>query len=250
MQRAGYPAVTAYRVPLIAYAVIGLGLACLFTRLSAGAEAVRRTQEISAAPAGRSHFGLQGSRAVVIRLSALFALDAFAGGFVIQSIVAYWFFIRFGVQPAALGAIFFGANLLAGLSALAAAKVAERIGLLNTMVVTHVPSNVLLILAPLMPNLPLAIAVLLLRYSISQMDVPTRQSYTMAMVAPEERSAAAGVTGTARTVGAALSPMLAGLLLAHPRLFGVPFYIAGGLKLVYDFALYRSFRAAQLPEEK
>ena len=140
---------------------------------------------------------------MVFKLSALFSLDAFAGGFVVSSFVAYWFNVRFGAEPGALGAIFFAANILAGISALLAARIAKRIGLINTMVFTHIPSNILLILVPLMPTLPLAVIVLLLRFSISQMDVPTRQSYTMAVVDPDERSAAAGVTGVARTTGAA-----------------------------------------------
>jgi predicted MFS family arabinose efflux permease len=188
---------------------------------------------------------------IVFKLSALFGLDAFAGGFVVQSIVAYWFHIRFGVQPAALGGIFFGANVLAGISALAASWVAARIGLVNTMVFTHLPSNILLVLVPLMPNLPLTIVVLFARFSISQMDVPARQSYTMAIVAPDERSAAAGVTGIARSIGAAVSPTLAGLLLSNPGLFSAPFFVAGGLKIIYDILLYRGFRATkgQAPEK-
>src|SRR5262249_48181916 len=137
--------------------------------------------------------GVGDSRAVVFRLSALFALDSFGGGFVVQSFAAYWFYLRFGVSAATLGGIFFGANLFAGISALLSSKIAARIGLVRTMVFTHLPSNVLLILVPLMPNLRLAILVLLARYSISQMDVPTRQSYTMAIVTPHERSAAAGI---------------------------------------------------------
>ncbi len=196
-----------------------------------------------------SRFGLHRSRGVVAKLAALFSLDAFAGGFVVQSLVAYWFHLRFGVEPATLGAIFFGANMLAGVSALVAARVAKRIGLVNTMVVTHLPSNVLLLLVPLMPSLPLAVAVLFLRFSISQMDVPTRQSYTMAVVSPDERSAAAGVTGVARTTGAALAPVFAGPLFASPALMGVPFLLAGGLKIVYDLLLWRSFRALKPPEE-
>jgi MFS family permease len=148
-----------------------------------------------------------------------------------------------------LGAIFFGANILAAISALAAARVAARIGLVNTMVFTHLPSNVLLMLVPLMPNLSLAIGVFLLRFSISQMDVPTRQSYTMAVVASDERSAAAGVTGIARTVGASLSPALAGLLMSNPALMATPFFVAGTLKVVYDLLLYGSFRALRAPEE-
>ena len=176
-------------------------------------------------------------------------LDAFGGGFVVQSLLAYWFHVRFGADPQTLGGIFFGANLLAGLSALSAGWLAARIGLINTMVFTHLPSNVLLMLVPLMPTLPLALLVLLLRFSISQMDVPTRQSYTMAVVPPEERSAASGVTGVARTIGAALAPVIAGSLLANPALLSVPFFISGGLKIIYDLSLYRLFRAVRPPEE-
>ncbi len=184
------------------------------------------------------------------RLAGLFSLDAFAGGFVVQSLVAYWFHLRFGVEPAALGGIFFGANLLAGASALVAARVADRVGLLNTMVFTHLPSNVLLLLVPAMPTLPLAVGVLFLRFSISQMDVPTRQSYTMAVVSPDERSAAAGITGVARTTGAALAPAVAAPLIGSPALMGAPFLLAGGLKIVYDLLLWRGFRSLKPPEEE
>ncbi len=163
--------------------------------------------------------------------------------------VAYWFHVRFNVQPALLGGIFFCANILAGISALSAAHIAARVGLINTMVFTHIPSNLLLMLVPLMPNLPLAITVLLLRFSISQMDVPTRQSYTMAVVEPDERSAAAGITGIARTVGSSLAPVIAGSLLANPAWLGAPFFISGGLKIIYDLALYRSFRLLRPAEE-
>jgi MFS family permease len=241
LQAHGTAPVASYRVVLYGYAGAGLLLALLFTRLSPASEA--------AAPAPRSLLGLHRSRGVVLKLSALFALDAFAGGFVLQSIVAYWFHVRFGADPAVLGGIFFGANLLAGFSALAAAALARRVGLLRTMVFTHVPSNVLLLLVPFMPTLPLAVAVLLLRFAISQMDVPARQSYTAAVVDPDERSAAAGVTGVARTTGAALSPVLAGLLLANPVLAGAPFLVAGALKLVYDVLLYVQFRGVTPPEE-
>jgi len=184
-----------------------------------------------------------------LKLSGLFALDAFAGGFVVQSIMAYWFYLKFDVTPATLGSIFFGANILAGLSALSAARLAEKFGLINTMVFTHIPSNILLMLVPLMPSLSLAIAILLARFSISQMDVPARQSYTMAVVSPDERSAASGVTSIARSVGASLSPVICGPLLAGAALINVPFYLAGGLKIVYDLLLYRSFRALKPPEE-
>jgi MFS family permease len=142
-----------------------------------------------------------------------------------------------------LGWVFFGGNLLAGLSALSAGWLARRIGLVNTMVFTHLPSNVLLMLVPLMPTLPLAIAVLLARFSISQMDVPTRQAYVMAVVDPAERAAAGGVTGIARTIGASLAPIVAAPLFASAGLSAVPFLASGGLKIVYDLLLYRGFRA-------
>src|SRR5213078_1903898 len=175
--------------------------------------------------------------------------DAFAGGFVIQSFAAYWFYLRFDVNPATLGMIFFGANVLAGMSALLASRLAARFGLVRTIVFTHLPSNLLLILVPLMPTLPLAILVLFARFSISQMDVPTRQSYTMAVVAPEERSAAAGITGVARTTGAAIAPVFAGWMFARPSLVSLPFFIAGTLKVLYDVLLYRAFVTRQPPEE-
>ena len=186
----------------------------------------------------------------MLRLSGLFAIDAFAGGFVIQSFAAYWFYLRFGVDPGTLGAIFFWANILAGISALLASTLAARFGLIRTMVATHLPSNVLLILVPLMPTLPLAIGVLLARFSISQMDVPTRQSYLMAVVTPEERSAAAGITGVARTIGAAVSPLFVGMMFARPARINVPFFIAGTLKIVYDLLLYRAFVGVTPPEEE
>lgn len=225
-----------YRPLVTAYSVAGVLLAVAFTRLSRAAESTR----------GEIHpqstwLGLHRSRGVVLRLSALFALDAFGGGFILQSIVAYWFHIRFQVDPAVLGMIFFVANLFAAASALGAAALARRFGLVNTMVFTHLPSNVLLILVPLMPNLPLAIAVLLVRFCISQMDVPTRQSYTMEVVHPDERSAASGITTVARSIGAALSPTLAGYMLARPELISVPFFVAGGVKIIYDLWLYRAF---------
>jgi MFS family permease len=198
----------------------------------------------------RRALGLHRSRNVVLRLSALFALDAFAGGLIVQAMMAYWFHIKFGIDAGIIGTIFFGANILAGISALLAVRLANRIGLINTMVFTHIPSNVLLILVPLLPTLPLAVTVLLLRFSISQMDVPTRQSYTMAVVSPDERSAASGVTSIARSLGAAISPSLAGIFFAVPALLSVPFYLAGGLKIVYDVLLYRGFRAIKPPEER
>jgi MFS family permease len=246
LQANGMPALDAYRVVLAGYALGGLVLAVLFLSLSNAIEVSADAGEAS----GPRLLGLHRSRGVVARLSGLFAIDAFAGGLIVQSMIAYWFHIRFGVEAGIIGSIFFGANVLAGFSALLAVRLARKIGLINTMVFTHVPSNLLLMLVPLMPSLPLAIAVLLLRFSISQMDVPTRQSYTMAVVAADERSAAAGITGIARSVGAALAPSLTGVLLSIPAMISAPFFLAGGLKLVYDLLLYRSFRAVKAPEEQ
>ena len=241
LQNAGTAILQSYRVVIFAYAVAGVILGLLFLCLSGEVElpvnnAVPQTAGI------RAFMGIHRSKGIVAKLSALFSLDAFAGGFVMQSIVAYWFHIRFGVQPATLGIIFFWANILAAVSALTAAALAERIGLINTMVFTHLPSNVLLILVPLMPNVYLAITMLLLRYSISQMDVPTRQSYVMAVVEPDERSASAGVTAVARSVGAAVSPSIATMLVGS-SLMSLPFFIGGGLKIIYDLLLYRGFAA-------
>ena len=236
-----------YRAVVIGYGVLGLVLGIMFLGLSPLVEAPALGAKTSEA---KGWFGLHHSKQIVLKLSALFALDAFGGGFVVQSIMAYWFYLRYGVEPAVLGSIFFGANILAGISALSAAAVASRIGLINTMVFTHIPSNILLMLVPLMPNLPLAITMLLLRFSISQMDVPTRQSYTMAVVDPAERSAAAGVTAIARTLGSALAPSLTGLLIGMPAWVNAPFFIAGILKIIYDLALYRMFVSVKPPEEK
>jgi MFS family permease len=248
LQQLGLVTLSSYRGVVLLYAALGGALVMLFSRLSHAVEppaAVATTR--GATPGDWS--GLSRSRGVVAQLSALFALDAFGGGFVIQSFAAYWFFLRYGVKPEALGVIFFVANILAGFSALLASRLAARIGLVNTMVFTHLPSNVLLILVPLMPNLPLAVLMLLIRFSISQMDVPTRQSYTMAVVSPEERSAAAGITGVARTTGAAVSPLFVGLMFASPALVNLPFFLAGGLKIVYDLLLYRAFVKVRPPEE-
>jgi MFS family permease len=242
----GWPALDAYRAIVAIYAVIGLGMAVTAWRLGREIE-VPRAAVVDDGVVRR--LGLGRSRSVVLRLSALFSLDAFAGGFIPQSLMAYWFSLRFGVSPAVLGGIFFAANMLAAVSSLSAARIAARIGLIETMVFTHLPSNILLILVPLMPTLPLAVTVLLLRFSLSQMDVPTRQSYVMAVVDPDERSAAAGVTGIARTVGAAISPSIASVLIASAGTAAIPFFLAGGLKIVYDLLVYRDFRSVRPAEE-
>ncbi|GAB1472210.1 MFS transporter [Chloroflexota bacterium] len=244
LQAAGWSALDSYRYILTGYAVGGLLIAVLFLQISPAIEITNQ-----AVPT-KKILGLHKSRKVVFKLSSLFALDAFGGGLIVQSMIAYWFHVKFGVDAGVLGSIFFGANILAGISSLLAVKIADKFGLINTMVFTHIPSNILLILVPLMPSLPLAIGVLLLRFSISQMDVPTRQSYTMAVVAPDERSAAAGVTAIARSVGASLSPALAGIFFGISSLLSVPFFLSGGLKIIYDLLLWREFRRVKPPEER
>ncbi len=242
-QHRGMTDLDSYRVVLAGYAAAGVILAAFFTRLSPAIEA---SPAESSAPSS-SRFGLHRSGGVVARLSALFALDAFAGGFVLQSVMAYWFHTRFGASPATLGSLFFVANLLAAASSLMAHRIAARFGLVNTMVFTHLPSNVLLILVPMMPSMGSAMGLLLVRFLISQMDVPTRQSYTMAVVAPDERAAAAGITGIARSLGAGLAPIVGGAFLLTGS--GAPFFVAGGLKIVYDLLLYRAFRRMPAPTD-
>jgi MFS family permease len=235
-----------YRVLIWSYVAASLLLLLLFTRLSPQAEA----QVVTSTSAGpRPRFGLHRSRPVVAKLAALFAIDSFGGGFVVQGFVAYWFSLRFGLDTPALGAVFFGTNLLTALSLLAAAPIARRFGLLNTMVFTHLPSNVLLMLVALMPSVELAVTMLLARHLLSQLDVPTRQSYSMAIVDPDERSAAAGFTSVARNAAAAIAPAFSGATLAVPVL-GLPFLIGGGLKIAYDVALFMLFRGVRPPEEK
>ncbi len=241
LEASGTSQLEAYRAILLGYAVLALALVPIVLAVSPAVEVPPVDTSIA------RRLGLHRSRGIVGRLAALFALDAFAGGLIMQSLLAFWLFERFGLPVPVLGAIFFGANLLAAVSALAAAGIARRIGLINTMVFTHLPSNVLLMLVPLMPTAEFAILVLLARFSISQMDVPTRQSYTMSVVDPDERSAAAGVTGIARTTGAAISPLIAAPLFAIPGLAALPFFVAGGLKIVYDLALWRAFKSRPAP---
>lgn len=239
LQALGWSGLDAYRSIMAGYAVCGVALVLFFLLLTKDAEASHTA--MASKGSGKMFMGLHRSKKVVFKLSSLFALDAFAGGFVVQSMIAWWLHVHYGADEGMLGSLFFGANVLAGVSALLATRLAERIGLVRTMVYTHIPSNILLCLVPLMPNLWLAIVVLLLRAAISQMDVPARQSYTMAVVAPDERSAASGITTVARSVGAAASPLLAGLFMANPLLFAAPFFIAGALKIVYDLLLYKMF---------
>jgi len=240
--RLGLAGAAAYRPLFLLYAAIGLGNLVLFHGLSDRVEAAR-------VEGARRFIGLHRSRGTVAGLSALFGLDALAGGFVLQSIVAYWFHLRWGLSPAVLGVLFFWVGVLSGLSLLAAGRLARRFGLLNTMVFTHLPSNLLLMLVPLAPAAWLAVLLFLARMSVSQMDVPTRKSYTMAVVDPDERTAAAGITNVARTAAAALSPVLSGVALGAGAL-ALPFLVAGGLKVLYDGLIYVAFRGVRPPEER
>jgi MFS family permease len=249
LQGFGFKPLQSYQAIVITYAALGVVLLVFFNRLSPAAEVVWNAKP-ETHPSVKKFFGLHRSQKVVFQLSALFVLDSFGGGFVLQSIVAYWFFIHFAVQPAVLGSIFFGSNLLAGFSALAAAALAKRIGLIRTMVFTHIPANIFLILVPLMPNLPLAIFFLLLRACVSSMDVPARQSYTMAVVSPDERSATAGITSVVRQLGSSFSPILGGLLMSNSAWFNSVFFLAGGVKIIYDLSLFYFFRNVKPPEEK
>jgi MFS family permease len=235
--------ITGYRFLVWGYVICAVVMMVVFGLLSPAIE--RKPKTVSQKRA----IGVQRSRKVVAKLAGLFAVDAFAGGFIVQSIVAYWFYLRYETDLNTLGGIFFGTNLLAALSFLAAPAIARRFGLLNTMVFTHLPSNVLLLLIPLMPNLELAVVMLLIRNLLSQLDVPTRQSYAMAVVDPDERAASAGILSVARNAGAAIAPLFTGPILTVPSL-GLPFLLAGGLKIIYDLWIFAVFRKVKPPEEE
>jgi MFS family permease len=239
VQATGHTSLFAYQSVLAAYAVSGLLLLFCFMMMSHSIEPAVVVKNV------KKVLGLHKSKKIIFKLSSLFALDAFAGGFVVQSMIAYWFYLRYGAAPATIGTLFFFANILAGVSALLAVPLSKKIGLINTMVYTHIPSNILLILVPFMPSLPWAIALLLARFSISQMDVPTRQAFTLSVVEPDERAAAQGVTAIARSIGAAISPSIAGVLIGIPSFIMAPFVIAGTLKIVYDFLLFREFKTVK-----
>ena len=221
------------------YALLGLASYFLYRRLPPPRPTPRRRDEQALGP----------SRRIVLMLAALFSLDAFGGGFIVQTLLAAWLFARFNLSLAAAGTFFFWSSLFAAASYLAAARIARHIGLVNTMVWTHLPSNLCLILVPFMPDLWLALALLLVRSALSQMDVPTRTSYVMAVVTPGERAAAASVTSVPRSLAAAASPILAGYWLAAST-FGWPLVAAGALKAVYDLLLLAMFRHRRPPEEQ
>jgi MFS family permease len=242
--RRGIGEVDAQRGMLLCYAAAGAALTVLYARLAI----VSRAGNGRAVGRRVDSLGLGRSRGVVLQLAGLQGIDALAGGFIMQSLLAYWFHLRFGVGVEALGALFFGTSLLSALSFLVAARVAERVGLLNTMVFTHLPSNVMLLAVPFMPSFGAAAALLLARHLLSQMDVPTRQAYTVALVGPEERPAAAGVTASVRALAQACAPVISGLTMAVAA-SPAPFLVAGGLKIVYDLGLFFRFRSVPLGEE-
>jgi MFS family permease len=228
----------AIRAMFIAYAALGVVSLLLYRKLSPALEPREHEQPV---PLGQS-------RRMVYTLAGLFSIDAFAGGFAVQSLLALWLYQRFDLSVTAAGTIFFWTGLLTAFSHLAAARVAARFGLINTMVFTHLPANLFLILVPFMPTLELALLFLFLRSALSSMDVPARTSYVMAVVSPGERPAAASLTAVPRSLASALSPSLAGALLAASS-FGWPLVICGALKIVYDLTLLRMFSAVKPPEE-
>ena len=261
------PALPADQRWLLAFPVLALVCAALARRLSGAVEAgtrvegvghragglgegVGRGAERRGGPASRSARPrpLDHSRRTVIRLAALFGMDSFAGGFIVQTFIVFWFGRKFGASPASMGLVFFVAGLLQAGSSIASGRLASRIGLLNTMVFTHLPSNVLLVLVPFMPTLGWAVAVMFARYALSQMDVPARQAYVVAMVDPRERTAAAAFTNTARYVTRPFGALGAGALMERVAL-GSPFVVSGALKIAYDVWLYATFRKVPLPKE-
>lgn len=246
LPRFGVARALALRLPFLGYAALAVVVAVVAWRLPPSVE--RDAAGDGGAVERPTAARLGASRGIVTRLAALFSVDALAGGLVAQTVLALFFHLRYAVPLVSLAGVFFAANALAGLSLLAAPWLAARFGLLNTMVFSHLPSNALLALVAFMPTFPLAAGMFLLRQSLSQLDVPTRQAYTMALVEPAERTAAASATSLARGAGAALSPSIAGLLIQGTALtLGLPLLLAGGIKLGYDLALWRVFRRVPLP---
>jgi len=237
LRDAGLAPLEASRAALLIYAGLALVPIAFYLRLSPSAE--------SAAPPRRLH---PDSRARLTRLAALFALDSVGGGFLTSALLALFFHQRFGAGESELGALFFAARALNAASHVGAAWLARRIGLVNTMVFTHLPSSLLLATVTIAPNLPVAVALFLLREGLVEMDVPTRQSYLMAVVAPEERTFAAGVTHIVRMAGWAIAPALAGVLAQEDDL-GAPLLVGAALKIAYDLLLYLAFRRIRPPEE-
>lgn len=238
MVAAGSTRLAAFRLMFYAYAALGIVCALLYRRLPHARAEERAPQ----APLGPS-------RGTVYKLAALFSIDSFAGGFVAQSLLVLWLFERFDLSLSAAGLFFFWSSTLSAFSYPVAAWIAKRVGLVNTMVFTHIPSSIFLILAAFAPNLYVALGLLLLRSALSQMDVPTRTSYVMAVVTPAERPAAASVTAVPRSLASAISPAISGVLLMT-AFSGLPLVVCGTLKIAYDLALLYSFRHIKPPEEQ
>jgi MFS family permease len=249
-QQYGWNQIESIKPLFVLYSIIGLTVVGIYFLISNGIELDRSNNYAVDNPARFKQTLSPRSKEIVGKLSGLFAIDSFAGGFVIQSIVAFWFFTKFGVELTALSHIFSIAGVLTAFSFLVAAKIADKIGLINTMVFTHIPSNILLILVAFAPTLPLAIALYLARMALSQMDVPTRQSYIVAVVEEDERTAAAGITNISRNIAQAVSPSLAGYILQSLSALSTPFVLGGVLKIVYDIALYYNFKNKRPPDEE
>jgi len=227
----------------ILYTLLGLFVIIIYIMLSRDIEVkqeAKRTIKQTLSPR---------SKQIVAKLSTLFAVDSFAGGFVIQSVISLWFFTRFGADLAALSYIFSAANVITALSYIAAAKIADRIGLVNTMVFTHLPSNILLILVAIAPSLQIAVILYLIRMTMSQMDVPTRQSYIVAIVSEDERTAASGLTNVSRNIAQTISPSLFGYIFQSSLSLAAPFVLGGVIKIIYDLALYFNFRNIKPKDE-
>jgi MFS family permease len=234
----GFTKLAAFKLMFYLYAALGIGAALLY----------RRLPHAQAEPS-RPHATLGPSRGIVYKLAALFSLDAFAGGFIAQSLLALWLFEKFEMSVSAASLFFFWSGVLSAFSYPVAARLAGRIGLINTMVYTHIPSSICLILAAFWPSLALTLGLLLVRSALSQMDVPTRTSYVMAVVTPAERTAAASVTAVPRSLASSISPVFAGVLLTLP-FSGLPLVFCGSLKIIYDLALLFTFRHVKPPEER
>jgi MFS family permease len=237
LTQAGIGRLDAFKLMFYGYAALGVLCASLYQRLP-------DTRRVEASP----HAPLGPSRGVVYKLAALFSLDAFAGGFVVQSLLALWLFERFNLTVSVASVFFFWSGILSAFSYPVAARLASRFGLINTMVFTHIPSSIFLILAAFSSNLYVTLGLLLLRSALSQMDVPTRTSYVMAVVTPAERATAASVTAVPRSLASAVSPTIAGILLTS-AFSGLPLVVCGALKIIYDLGLLSSFRHIQPPEE-
>ncbi|HEY7227371.1 MAG TPA: MFS transporter [Nitrososphaeraceae archaeon] len=239
----GLSQVESFKVLFILYTVLGLFVIIIYIMLSKDIEVkqeAKRTVKQTLSPR---------SKQIVAKLSTLFAVDSFAGGFVIQSVISLWFFTRFGADLAVLSYIFSAANGITALSYIAAAKIADRIGLVNTMVFTHLPSNILLILVAFAPSLQLAVILYLIRMTLSQMDVPTRQSYIVAIVSEDERTAASGLTNVSRNIAQTVSPSLFGYIFQSSLSLAAPFVLGGVIKIIYDLALYFNFRNIKPKDE-